>query len=282
MNSVYEMITDKIIAELDKGVCPWKQPWYGVAQAVSHSTGKPYSLLNQILLDGESGEYLTYRQAEAEGGHVKRGEKGRTIVFWKWMYQEDEETHKMKKYPILKKYSVFNINQCEGIKAKYDIKMENKLKPNAKAEAIANGYVDRSKIKFEVKHSDRAYYSPREDMVVIPELSQYSYVPEYYSTMFHELTHSTGAQNRLNRDMSGMFGSEKYSKEELCAELGASFLVNNCGIETNESFKNNAAYIQSWLRVLKNDKRMIISAATQADKAVKMILGEEEIEEKEE
>ena len=123
--------------------------------------------------------------------------------------------------------------------------------------------------------SDRAYYSPSIDYVCVPALEQYSDTSEYYSTTFHELTHSTGHKTRLDRLTSGAaaaFGGEDYSKEELVAELGAAALCNQCGIETSNSFKNSAAYIQSWLKALKNDKRMIVNASAAAQKAVDFIL----------
>ena len=120
--------------------------------------------------------------------------------------------------------------------------------------------------------SNRAFYSPSEDSVTVPAMEQYDIVEEYYSTLFHETTHSTGHASRLNRDMTGHFGSDSYSKEELVAELGAAFLVQKCGMDSAKAFKNSVAYIQSWSKKFKEDKKLIVSAASKAEKAVKFIL----------
>ena len=135
-------------------------------------------------------------------------------------------------------------------------------------------YIAREKVTIRHKRGDRAFYRPVTDVVVLPEMAQFHSTAEYYSTAFHELIHSTGHSTRLNRlDSTVFFGSEAYSKEELIAEIGAAALLNHVGLETFGSFRNSAAYIQSWLKVLQNDKRMIVSAAGKAEKAVQMILG---------
>ena len=273
---LYQMITDRIIAQLEAGTVPWHKPWKGSSGAISRSTGKPYSVLNQLLLPYD-GEYVTFKQAAEEGHPVKKGEKASAVFFFKFIETENKDTGEKKSVPLLKYYSVFHISQCPGMKPRFAISEEqhNNLQPDMKAEEIINNYISRSGVHLQKEKSNRAYYSPVQDMIVVPEISQYTELPEYYSTIFHEAVHSTGHPSRLNRITDvAQFGSESYSKEELTAELGASYLVNTAGLETDSSFQNSAAYLNGWLSALKGDKRFIVSAAGKAEKAVEMILGE--------
>jgi len=280
MLDVYFMITDRIIAALEQGSIPWYKPWIGGnSGCISYSTGRPYSLLNHILLGGQTGEYITFKQAALAGGHVRKGEKSKYVVFWKPYEKVDEETGEITKHFYLKYYSVFHLDQCEGISPRWAVSVQSvpDLQPDAAADAVIKDYVDRSGVSLKITESDRAYYQPSTDTVVVPQLSQYKKQEEYYSTLFHELTHSTGHHNRLDRITdTAAFGSHEYSKEELCAELGAAFLVNHCGLETPTSFNNSTAYLAGWLKALKDDKRLIISAAGAAEKAVALILGRKE------
>ena len=286
MMDLFQIITDRIVTELEQGVIPWQKPWSGTQGAISHTTGKRYSLLNQMLLGCRSGEFVTFKEAQREGGHIKKGEKASMIVFWKFLdtAKRDDDGNVvhgadgktiMESVPFLRYYNVFHIDQCEGIKPRFEenpIPGEH-LSPDEAADQIVEDYIHRSGVKLTIQHSDRAFYSPSSDSVTVPELAQYTSTSEYYSTLFHELTHSTGHVSRLNRlRKEAHFGSEAYSKEELIAELGAAFLVNHARLETSSSFRNSAGYIQSWLKALKDDKRLIVSAAGKADKAVAMIL----------
>lgn len=280
MLDIYAEITDRIITALEQGTVPWHKPWTGGSSGcISYSTGKPYSLLNHILLGGISGEYITFRQCSLAGGHVRRGEKSKMVVFWKPYEKENEETGETEKRFCLKYYNVFHLSQCEGVGPRWAVSVAHPhadLKPDAAADAVVQGYVSRSGVRLTVSESDRAFYRPATDEVVVPQLSQYQKLEEYYSTLFHELTHSTGHYSRLNRIVdTAAFGSHEYSREELCAELGAAFLVNSCGLETESSFSNSAAYIAGWLKALKDDKRLIVSAAGAAEKAVGLIIGKE-------
>jgi len=229
--------------------------------------------LNQMLL-GRPGEYATFKQVQQAGGYVKKGAKAQMVVFWKWIEQEDEETGEKKEIPLLRYYNVFHIDQCEGLKAKHTKPLPNTANANQTAERIICDYLKASGVKMEHQEGDRAFYRPSTDSITLPHMAQFSATAEYYSTAFHELTHSTGHAKRLNRlDKTAFFGSEAYSKEELTAEIGASALVNVAGLETAKSFRNSTAYIQNWLQVLKGDKRFIVSASGKAEKAVHMILG---------
>lgn len=289
MNKLYEEITNAIIEQLEKGVIPWKKPWTGTGDVISHETGKPYSLLNQLLK--RPGEYITFLQCQKEGGRIKKGEKASHVYFWKMMVKPvlDEDGQPMlnadgkpamKSIPILKCFSVFHIDQCEGIEAKWTKPVESPAVPDEAAEKVLRDYVSREGITLECEEaSDKAFYRPSADLIHIPCISQYSSTAEYYSTAFHEAVHSTGHQKRLNRfssDKVAAFGSCDYSKEELVAEIGAACLVHSQGLETPASFQNSAAYIDSWLSALKNDKQMVIGAASRAEKAVKMILNEKD------
>ena len=271
---IYAEITNRMIAEMEQGIIPWQKPWMAAGLAISHTTGKPYSLLNQMLL-GRAGEYLTYKQVNAEGGYVRKGEKARVVVISRWIDNEDDETGEVKQIPVLRYYNVFHIDQCEGITAKHSANNPHNANTDAAAEAIIADYVKREGVGLEHQEGDRAFYRPSTDTITLPLLKQVRETAEYYGTAFHECIHSTGHTKRLNRlDATAFFGSEAYSKEELVAEIGAAALVNHAGLETTKSFRNNAAYVQSWLQALKNDKRFIVSAAGKADKAVALILGE--------
>ena len=271
---IYGEITNRIMDQLNQGIIPWQKPWIASGAAISHTTGKPYSLLNQMLL-GRAGEYVTYKQAQQEGGWIRKGEKASIVVFWKWMTVKDEDTDEEKEIPLLRYYNVFHISQCENITAKHSKPLPNSVEPNAAAQTIIDDYLTRESVTLEHQQGDRAFYRPSTDTIVLPMREQFAETAEYYSTAFHEMTHSTGHAKRLDRlEKTAFFGSDAYSKEELIAEIGAAALVNRCGLETAKSFRNSAAYIQSWLQALKNDKRFIVSAAGKAEKAVALIVGE--------
>ena len=269
---IYSEITNRIINEMEQGIIPWKKPWIASGAAVSHTTGKPYSLLNQMLL-GRAGEYLTFKQVQTEGGYVRKGEKAHMIVFWTWIDKEDEETGETTQVPLLKYYNVFHIDQCEGISAKHARELTETANADGTAEKVIADYIQREGVQIVKEQGNRAFYQPATDKIVLPLMTQFAETAEYYSTAFHEMVHSTGHAKRLARlDTTVNFGGESYSKEELIAEIGSAALVHHVGLETPQSFHNSAAYIQGWLQVLKNDKRFIVSAAGKAEKAVNYIL----------
>ena len=273
---IYKEVTDRIIALMENGIIPWRKPWIASNQAISHVTGKAYSLLNQMML-GRAGEYVTFKQCQQEGGRVKKGEKASMVVFWKWVETEDEETHEKKEVPFLRYFNVFHIDQCEGLTAKYAQPLPQITEdlPETKiAEDIIYEYLGREGVHMTHEQGDRAFYRPATDTIVLPIRKQFMSTAEYFSTAFHELVHSTGHKSRLDRlTKVAAFGSDDYSKEELIAEIGAAALVNHSGLETSHSLRNSAAYVQNWLQVLKDNKRFIVSAAGKAEKAVNLILG---------
>lgn len=284
--NIYDQITNQIVKQMENGIVPWQKPWeHGTFMGcISHTSGKPYSLLNQWLLNGKAGEWLTYKQIQAEGGRVKAGEKASTVVFWKYLDKVEERENEdgtiesvvTGRFPILKGYAVFHIDQCEGIKAKHAQGTKRyEHEASEEAESVIRNYVERDGLKLFIEDGDRAYYSPCCDEVHVPMMQQYKVREEYYSTTFHELTHSTGHAKRLNRkEVAGIsfFGDENYSKEELTAEIGAAFLCQTVGLECEKAFENSVAHLQGWLRALKNDKKLIVAAAARAEAAVNYIL----------
>ena len=282
VNSVYQIVTDRIVAELEKGVVPWRKPWAGLRSgAYSHSTGNPYSLLNQMLL-GRPGEYITFNQCKAEGGTIRKGEKASYVVFWKQQRVKEtdpatgEEVERL--YPILRYFNVWHIDQCEGIKEKYHQQPTEGAQVLQSAEDVVRDYTTREGVKVVYTAGDRACYSPALDCVTMPLREQFTDTAELYSTLFHELGHSTGHKTRLNRFASGAgaaaFGSDDYGREELVAEITAATILNTCGIETPSSFTNSAAYIDGWIKAIKGDNRLIVGAAGKAEKAVSLIRGD--------
>lgn len=278
--NIYEEITNRIIEQLESGIIPWHRPWTGISSgAYNRVSKKPYSLLNQMLLKHD-GEYATYKQWKELGGTVKKGEKSEIVVFWKILNVEETKDGKVEKksIPLLKYINVFHVSQVDGVEPKTIKVIEHE--PIEEAEKIKNEYAKRENILIKEVVTNEAFYSPMRDFIQVPCKKQYKDVLEFYSTLFHEMVHSTGHKDRLKRLDCGVklasFGSEDYSKEELIAEIGSAFLMNHIGIETSKTFKNSAAYIQSWLRVLKNDNRFIVSASSKAEKAMKYILGVEE------
>ena len=279
--NVYEMVTNRIIEQLESGVIPWEKPWSGVRSgAFNRVSKKSYSLLNQMLL-GKDGEWASFKQWTDLGGHIRKGEKSSIVVFWKILPVEEvqEDGSKVvKQIPLLKYINVFHISQVDGVEPLKKEELHD-IEPIEKAESILIDYWTRENIKVEHIKGNKAFYSPMSDMIQLPLFEQFKDANEYYSTAFHESVHSTMKESRCNRaeerkNKLVAFGSEEYSKEELVAEIGSANLMNIIGIETKKSFRNSTAYIQSWLRVLRNDNKFIVSASSKAEKAVEYILNE--------
>lgn len=277
---VYQMVTDRIIEQMQKGIVPWQKGWYNIMNgAFNRTTKKAYSLLNQLML-AHDGEYATFSQWSKLGGSIKKGEKSEMVVYWNMLTKTsilDDGTEIEEKIPVLKHYNVFHISQVEGVDPLTDEDKKGPTGTIASAEDIITKYVDKEHIKLRYE-GDKAYYSPALDEIVCPPKECFfAGLEEFYSTVLHECVHSTGSKNRLDR-LTGTvhFGSESYSKEELIAEIGSAMLCQVAGVETKKTFKNSVAYLQSWLEALQNDKRLIVSAAGKAEKAVKYILAAQE------
>lgn len=278
------MVTDRVIEQMQQGIIPWHRPWTGAADgAMNYVTRRPYSLLNQLLL-GRDGEWLTWKQIQDCGGKLKKGAKAGMVVYYgKFVAKEEKAdgTVEEKEIPVLKYYNVFHLSDCTGIESKIENDVHTTTRPIDAAEDIINGYLtsgDAPRFHND-QPSNRAYYAPSTDTVVVPMLSQYKIAEEYYSTTFHELTHSTMKESRCNRraeNERAAFGSENYSREELVAELGAAMLCTVSGLDNDKAFKNSVAYLQGWLKALKNDNKMMVWAASRAEKAARYIMGEKE------
>ena len=275
---IYQTVTDKIIKKMEEGNFKWVKSWSGTFDgAFNRISKKYYSLLNQMLLDHD-GEYATFKQWTSLGGKIKKGEKSEMIVFWSFIEKKEKDEFGnekvVKKFPMLKYFNVFHISQVEGVEPlnKEERKQNEQIKS---AQEIVDTYFNNETLKLVNKDKKRAYYSPSADYINVPELNQFKSSNEYYATLFHEMVHSTGHSSRLNRglEQNAGFGSESYSKEELIAEIGSAGLCEIANVSTDDTFINSVAYLQSWIKVLKNDKKLIVSASSKAEKAIEYILG---------
>ena len=285
---VYQIVTNKVIEQLEKGVVPWALPFSKRGRPKSMTTKKGYRGINFFLLLWEpfdSRYWLTFNQAKKLGGSIRKGEKSSLVVYWHWRSEEQIEMLKAKTqnpapcYPI---YSiVFNLEQCEGIDAPNDDTKTFEHSPIEEAERIIKEMPNAPAIEY--KPEGQPCYLFESDTVVIPQAKRFERAEGFYSVLFHELAHATGHESRLNRlnaKNNGVYGSLEYSYEELVAEMTAAFLCAHCGIENR--VEQSAAYINGWLRVFQQDKKILLSAATAAQKAADCILfgirfgGEEE------
>lgn len=277
--TVYEIITEKIMDLLEKGIVPWRTRETTPSLPLNFVSKRAYRGINVFTLKaaGFSSPYwLTFNQAKELGGHVKKGAKSVPVVFWK-VYdttREDEDGDEIiegKKW-IARYYRVFNAEQVEGVKFP-DFNMTYNNHPIEKAEQVWRNMPNSPKIFFD--SPDGAYYSRRDDSVHVPALEKCKNAETFYSTLFHELGHSTGAKHRLNRSSVATahgFGEDEYAQEELVAEMTSAFLTGYCGLD-NIVIKDQAHYIQEWLKVLRNDKKLVVIAGAQAQKAADYILG---------
>ena len=279
----YQIITDRIVSLLESGVVPWRQPWTGDGEPRNLSSGKAYRGVNTFLLGCSSYSscyWLTYKQARERGGHVRKGERGTPVVFWKWFKTGDKatdaetttETTPDKRPPcMVRYYTVFNVTQCDGLEYPTPETRDTSATIPA-CEAIVDNMPHRPTIDH---GGDRACYAPITDVVSMPDRARFNSDETYYETLFHELTHSTAHKTRCARKSESKdwhpFGSQDYSKEELVAEIGSAYLCNISGI-VDRTIDSSAAYIAGWLKRLRDDKRCVITAAAQAQKASDYIL----------
>lgn len=273
MENVYEIVTDKILEALASGTVPWHKPW-SAGLPKNATTNRPYHGINTVLLGMapySDPRWLTYKQAGQLGGHVRKGEHGSLITFWKQLKVDDENEESTKTIPLLRVYKVFNVQETEELNlAPFQT---NPIEPIEAATAISAGMPNPPSIDH--GGGDRAYYVPSRDSVHMPALNVFGGAEGYHSTLFHELSHSTGHTSRLNRESlktPSPFGSDVYSREELVAEFDAAFVCAASGIDT--TIDNSVAYIAGWSRALRSDKRLVIGAASQDQKAADYITGE--------
>jgi len=283
----YQEVTDRIVSLLESGVVPWHKPWSVPAGAPQNLISRQaYRGINPFLLHLEpyaSPFWLTFRQARKLGGTVRRGEKSSRIWFWKlWTPKGEDPTprdaeasgRQRKRFPILRCYRVFNVEQCDGLGDQVpplpgDERAE--WQRIEAAEAIVAAMPDRPVIE----HGGRAaFYRPAADLIRMPERERFASGEAYYSSLFHELVHSTGHASRLDREgfSPQRFGSETYSREELVAEMGAAFLSARAGIE-HATIEASASYLAGWIEKLKGEPKLAVQAAGAAQKAADFILG---------
>lgn len=273
---VYDRITAKVIAALDEGTAPWHKPW-ATSIPRSMSTGKPYRGVNVFLLDG--GYWGTYKKITELGGQVRKGEKSSLAVFWKFIEKADPQTGKVDKIPFLRTFNVFHATQAdwaEGMPAKFQPRTDGASEADRimAAEQMVAGYIKGDNGPTLNHGGDRACYSPTLDAVTMPELTAFDDADHYYSTMFHELGHSTGHASRLNREgitNLDMFGSHQYAREELVAEMTAAMATALVGIDS--TIETSAAYIAHWRDKIAQDNRLVVKAAGEAQKALDCIQG---------
>lgn len=282
--NLYDDVTAKIIAELEAGRFPWVQPW-GTAGAAHPGlprnalTGRSYSGVNVLILWGavigsgySSQSWLTFRQALDAGGCVRKGEKGTTVVYADRFIPKGEAERAQRAdedaraIPFLKRFTVFNVDQCEGLRPG----MAGDPEPLPECEVVptAEALIKASKADFRIGGS-RAFYVPSEDFVQVPPQPAFYDQINYYRTALHELTHWTGHASRLARNFTGTFGSKDYAREELAAEMGSAFLCAALGIVPTV---RHADYLAGWLDVLREDNRAIFRAASAASKAADYLL----------
>ena len=283
MSKVYQVITDRIVQLLEAGTVPWHKPWKTEGAPKNVVSRKDYRGVNTFLLS--CAEYprpywLTYKQATRFGGHVRKGERGLPVIFWKWgdkieADERDDNSRTARRAPILRYFTVFNIQQCDdladGVVPPVPTVDRAPVNPIAACQSIVDNMPKRPDIHHD---SQAAFYKPFVDAVHMPDRDTFDGPHEYHSTLFHELVHATGHESRLGRPGitdTIYFGSPTYSKEELIAEMGATYLVGHAGVE-RKTFDNSAAYIASWLRKLRGDNRLVIQAAGAAQKAADFIL----------
>jgi antirestriction protein ArdC len=284
----YERVTASILALIEKGdLMPWQKPWKGESEwARSMSSSKLYNGINRWILtltaqaNGWSPWFGTYKQIEALGGQVRKGEKSSLAILWKPMTRMNKDTGLEEKFMMLRTFNVFSASQADNLPEKFFAKPEptNTDGRADVAEAVFSDYVEREGISGTHFGGDRAFYSPALDSITLPKFDTFVSADHYYATVFHECAHSTGHASRLARpgivEFSG-FGSHSYSREELVAELASSLVLGVLGLDKPNIVENQAAYLKSWSAALKSDPQAFVWAAGRAEKAANLILGVE-------
>ncbi len=303
MKDIYKEVTDLIIEGLEKDIIVWDKTWISGDHVPISIHGKKYRGTNLFLLslvaslkNYKDNRWLTFNQAKKLNGNVKKGERGSLVILWKPLINHHNECHESdyKKFCnyknnkgylaincerrfLITSYTVFNVEQCEKLEIpelKISDGPDNNYDPIIEAEAIIENYINREKLEVDLNGSE-AFYIPSKDKLTMPKHNSFVNNESFYSTYFHELAHSTGNEKRLNRKDNKQivrFGDPDYAREELIAEMTSGFLSNFSGIDTKHVQRNRLAYIQNWISVLKNDKKLFISAAQSGQKATEYIL----------
>lgn len=269
----YDVVTDRVIDVLGKGTVPWRQPWRADVDHPRNLEGRLYRGVNVWLLLAQrygSPYWLTFNRVKQCGGYVRRGERATPVVFWKQLQIEDHEREDTRTVPLLRYYQVFNVEQTEGITAPAVPELPS-IDPIDRADAVIAAMPNPPQIR----SGDRAAYMPAWDVVSMPRLDRFESADGYYSTLFHELGHSTGHASRLARDgivNLAKFGSMDYGREELIAEMTAAYLCGQTAI-LPATIDNTAAYLGSWIRTIREDRKAVVVAAGAAQRAADYMLG---------
>jgi antirestriction protein ArdC len=278
--NVYETVTERLIAALESGVIPWRKPWKASAESgavpFNRASGKSYRGINIWLLECapySSRAWMTYKQAAELGAHVRKGEKGWPVVFWKFDRERVGDDGDKVSSVLMRQYTVFNADQIEGLPQSLPFELPA-FNPIESAQAVIDKYLTSASGLSLAHGGDRAFYNPSSDHIQMPLQGTFLKPEGYYTTLFHEAGHSTGHASRCDRmkDWGKHFGDHLYSKEELVAEFTAAFLCAQCGISNEYTETNSAAYLQNWISAFKNDSRVAVSAAQRAQKACDFIL----------
>jgi len=277
---LYAEVSERIVAELERGAAPWVKPWSATAGAntpCNAVSNRPYSGCNVILLwlardrGWPTPRFLTFKQAIEAGGNVRKGEHGTKVYFVKQLQVKEGggEDAKTRLVPMLREYTVFNVAQCdnlpEGIRAGKPMRVRN---PDTR-DALADEFLRSTGADIRDGHGE-AYYVPRQDFISMPAFQAFKGADHFYNVVFHEVTHWTGHKSRLDRDLKNRFRSREYAAEELIAELGAAFLCAEFGFDGDV---RNAGYIATWIDLLKTDKRAFLTACSKAQAAADCLRG---------
>jgi antirestriction protein ArdC len=277
---LYAHVTDSIVASIEAGTPAWRKPWTGEkggAPFPLRSNGEPYSGINVLMLwlaADEKGyrapRWFTYKQAQAAGGQVRKGEKSSTVVKYGTFEREDEKTGEERRLPYLKAYRVFNAEQIDGLPTEYHgTPAEPARDMGTEADPELDAFFAATGAEIRTSEDPRAFYNIEEDFIHMPPVSTFHSAAGYYSTLAHEATHWTGHKSRLDR-FSRFNDKKAYAFEELIAEVGNCMTCARLGLTPD--FEQSGAYVNSWLRALKDDKRLIFKAASEAQKAAEMLM----------
>jgi antirestriction protein ArdC len=274
MSNIAQTITDSIIKQLESGVAPWVKPWNsnGIDAPFNPVSKRYYNGINFIqlsMMPASTHNWVTYKQAQSVGAQVRKGSKGVQVIYFSPLEVTDKVSNEVKKIPMLKTYTVFNADQVDGLELPAPTE-HTEIEAVESCEAFIKA--QRARIQF---GGNRAFYVPSLDYIQLPELDQFKSTPDYYATALHELSHWTGHESRLNRDFKNRFGSEAYAFEELVAELGSAMLCAHLKIDGQ---LQHASYIDSWLKVLKDDPKNILKASALAQKILTFTTKEEVVE----
>ena len=298
---VYQAVTDRMIARLEAGTAPWRKPWTAGHRPRSMSTGKQYRGINSFLTGMTAMErgytspwWGTFRQVQSLGGNVRKGENeangrgGTTVMLWKEYVKKDAEPVRNERTGELElplsfvasAFRVFNAEQCEGLAEKFYLSgREIDGQPIPQPQAVLDAYLGNPGPAIRYDVHGKAHYKPGPDVIHMPPLAEHKSAQHFYATAFHEATHSTGHASRLARpgitelgEKGHGFGSHPYGKEELVAEMGSAMLCAETDIDAEAVFENSAAYLGSWLDTIKGDPKMVVQAASQAEKATDLVM----------